>query len=78
MTQAFQTGVTHVIAFLGSLYCLLVGAKIMLAILVGKSKSYLKGSAYIYTMRLLGLALCVFSLFFFNEGMVLLGILQVS
>ena len=53
---------------------LLVGTKILLAIVVGKSRGFLKGKAYIYTIRGLGVALCVFALMLFRDGLKLLGV----
>jgi len=60
-------------AFLISFYGLLIGSKIFIAILVGKSRSFLKGKAYLLTMRLLGVGLLVFAFFLFRDGLNLLG-----
>ena len=62
-------------AFVISFYFLLIGSKIVLAILVGKSKTFLKGRIYIYTMKLLGLALCALAVFLFKDGLTLLKVL---
>ncbi len=75
MAQAYEQHFSYAIVFVVSLYILLVGSKVVLALLVGKSKTYLKGRTYIYTMRFLGIVLCVFSFFFFKEGLQLLKIL---
>jgi len=61
-------------AFVISFYFLLIGSKIVLAILVGKSKTFLKGRVYIYTMKFLGVALCVLAGFLFRDGAILLGV----
>jgi threonine/homoserine/homoserine lactone efflux protein len=74
MTKAMDHNSIAGVAFLGSFYLLLVGSKIILALLVGKSKSFLAGSVYIYIMRFLGLLLCIFSLALFHEGLKLLEI----
>ena len=74
MTKAMNHNSIAAVAFLGSFYLLLVGSKIILALLIGKSKSFLAGSAYIYIMRFLGLLLCIFSLALFHEGLKLLEI----
>jgi threonine/homoserine/homoserine lactone efflux protein len=55
-------------AFILSFYLLLVGSKIVIAILVGRSRSFLSDRAYIYTMRGLGLLLILFSGFLFHDG----------
>jgi hypothetical protein len=62
-------------AFIVSFWGLLVGSKILLAIMVGKSKSFLVGNAYLYTMRLLGLVLCVLAFVLFRDGLKLLGLI---
>jgi len=75
MTKANHHHFFWAAGFVISFYVLLVGAKITLATLVGKSKSFLKGRIYIYTMKFLGLALCALALFLFKDGVRLLGIL---
>ena len=74
MTRAKDQHILVAAIFVISFYFLLIGSKIFLAILVGKSKKFLQGRAYIYTTKLLGLALCVLAFFLFREGLVLLNI----
>jgi len=76
MSRAINLNVKASIAFIGSFYVLLVGSKMLLAVLVGRSKSFLSGTWYIYTMRLLGLALCILALLLFRDGLKLLGIIN--
>ena len=66
---------TAAISFVLSFYVLLVGSKIILTFLVGKSRSFLLGNKYIFTMRLLGLILIIFAGFLFQDALYLLGIL---
>ncbi len=75
MTRANDQHIFMAAAFVISFYVLLIGSKIVLAVLVGKSKTFLKGRAYIYTMKFLGLALCALAIFLFKDGLSLLGIL---
>lgn len=75
MSRAMNLNVTAPVAFIGSFYVMLIGAKILLVVLVGKSKSFLGSTSYTYIMRLLGLALCVLALFLFRDGLKLLGIM---
>jgi threonine/homoserine/homoserine lactone efflux protein len=75
MTKAMRQNIIAPLAFISSFYALLVGSKILLAILVGKSKSFLGGNVYIYTMRFLGLILCVLAFALFRDGLKLLGII---
>ena len=74
MTKAMDQGTFAAAAFVGSFYVLLVGTKIMLAMVVGRSKSFLNGKVYLYTMRFLGLALCALAMVLFGDGLQLLGI----
>ena len=52
------------VAFIGGMYIFLVGSKVALAILVGKSKIFLKSKIYIYTIRFLGIILLIFAVIF--------------
>jgi len=72
VTKAMNLGMLAPLAFIGSFYVLLVGSKILIAVLVGKSRSFLVGNGYIYTMRLLGVALCALAIILFRDGFRLL------
>jgi len=61
-----------VIGFLGCL----VGAKMILAVLVGKSRRFMAGNIYLTIMRLLGLMLFVFAFLLAKEACLLFGWLQ--
>lgn len=61
-------------SFILSFYLLLVGSKIILAILVGKSRSFLQGDKFIFTMRLLGVLLIILAGFLLRDGLQMLGI----
>ena len=74
VTKAMNQGIFAPFAFIGSFYVLLVGSKILIALLVGKSRSFLTGNTYIYTMRFLGLLLCVLAIALFYDGLKLLDI----
>ncbi|MCK5826471.1 MAG: LysE family transporter [Desulfuromusa sp.] len=72
MNQNLLTGVT----FIGGFYFCLVGAKIMVAIVTGKSKSFLTGRSYRATIRCLGLLLIILAGKLFYDGLNLLQILS--
>jgi len=76
MGRATNLSVMAPLAFIGSFYLFLIGSKVLLAVGVGRSKSFLSGTLYLYIMRLLGLALCVLALFLFRDGLKLLGVLS--
>lgn len=73
--KAMSLNVSAAVVFIVSFYFFLVGSKIVLALLVGHSKSFLRDKAYIFTLRFLGLLLCVFSAVLFYDGLKLLEII---
>jgi threonine/homoserine/homoserine lactone efflux protein len=73
--KAMDLGLLAACTFVLCFYILLVGSKIILALLVGRTRSYLQGSTYIYTMRALGLILILFAGFLFRDGLHLLRII---
>jgi len=72
--KAIDVNLFAAISFILSFYVLLVGSKIVLAILVGKSRTFLTGNKYIFTMRLLGVILIIVAGFLFRDGFHMLGI----
>lgn len=77
ITNSLSVSAVAPLLFVGGFYSFLVGAKVLLAVLVGKTKTFLTDDAYIYTMRFLGLALAAFAILLFADGLKLLGILSV-
>ena len=73
--KAMDLGLLTACAFVLCFYILLVGSKIILALLVGRSRSYLQGNTYIYTMRMLGLILILLAGFLFQDGLHLLRVI---
>jgi threonine/homoserine/homoserine lactone efflux protein len=73
MAKAIQVDLAAVLVFLGGFYAALVGSKVLVALAVDKSRSFLTGKTYIYTSRFLGLVLCLFALSLFRDGLKLLG-----
>jgi len=76
MSKALTAGIPALCGFLAGFYCSLVGSKIFLALAVGKSRSFLSGKMYLYTLRFLGLLLLVFALFLFRDGAKLIGLIE--
>jgi threonine/homoserine/homoserine lactone efflux protein len=66
--QAKEISWTVVAAFLGAFYGLLVGAKLLLAVLIGRNRHLLEGGYYKAVMRLMGLLLLFFALVFIKSG----------
>jgi threonine/homoserine/homoserine lactone efflux protein len=61
--------------FIGSFLIFLVGSKVILAMVVERSRAFLKGPVYIGLMRILGALLLFFSIMLFREGLRLLGLI---
>lgn len=62
--------------FLGGFYVCLVGSKMMMAFVAGRSKQLLAGAAYRFVMRTLGVALLVLALLLLRDGFVFLQVLD--
>lgn len=74
LTKSLNVGWPAFFAFVGSFYLSLVGAKIILAVAVGRSRAFLSGRLYLCTMRFLGGLLVLFALLLFKDGLELLGL----
>jgi len=68
MVKAAEQGISLSLIFLTSFYILMLGIKVILAIVVGKSKSFLSGPVYINIMRSLGILLLFFAFILFRDG----------
>ena len=71
--KALMHGPASAFSFIVSFYGMLVGSKMLLAILTFKSRSFLQGKAYIFVMRSLGVILLLFALVLFRDGFQLFG-----
>ena len=69
-----ENGIAAAVAFIASFYVCLVGSKITLALITARSRAFLQGKGYRYTMRLLGLVLCALALLLLRDGLQLLGL----
>lgn len=78
MNRAAGEGGASLSGFVASFYLCLIGSKVLLAMLVGRSKHFLTSAMYTYTTRFLGLALCVLAVLLFREGLILLGVMELS
>jgi threonine/homoserine/homoserine lactone efflux protein len=72
--KAADVSLLAAIFFIAGFYILLVGSKVIVAVLVGKSRQFLKSNRYIYTIRLLGVVLLFFALVFLRDGLGYLGV----
>ncbi len=72
--KARQESLAAALAFVLCFFACLVGSKILVAVVVGKTRRALTGKAYRYIMVLLGLFLFVFALLLIRDGLTLLNI----
>ena len=73
--KGYKINLLSVIFFILGFYFFLVGSKIMVALVVDKSKSFLKSNAYIYIIKALGLILFAFSVIYIKDGLKYFGII---
>lgn len=73
MLKALNASPASAISFVGGFYVMLLGSKILLALVTEKSRSFLSGPFYKYTLRFLGLLLCVFGIMLIHDGIGLLN-----
>ena len=71
--KASRSSLMSAALFLMLFYGCLVGAKILVATAVGRSRQFLQSKTYIWIIRALGILLAVFAWFFFKEGLRYLG-----
>lgn len=71
--RSLEIHVSATILFIVGFYSLLMGSGIGIALVADKSKSFIKSKYYIYIVRILGLALILFALYFVYEGLRLLS-----
>jgi threonine/homoserine/homoserine lactone efflux protein len=64
------------VAFLFGFYLLLVGSKVLVAIMAGRSRDLLAGRPYRVVMRVLALLLVIFAILLFREGLKLLALVR--
>ena len=76
MTSAMSSHPFAGVAFIGGFYFCLVGAKITVAILTGKSRSFLTGNSYCVIIRCLGFLLIILAGKLFYDGLKLLQFLS--
>ena len=74
LLSAFGRSWAHATGFAGAFFVCIVGAKILLARMVDRSRGFLKGGVYLWTMRVLGILLIVYGCLFLREGLLTMGV----
>lgn len=73
--KAAGVGIPGPVFFLLGMYLLLVGTKVVIAVLTGRSRRFLKSRGYVVANRILGIVLLVFAVLFARDGLRFLGLL---
>jgi threonine/homoserine/homoserine lactone efflux protein len=73
--KASNVNVLSACMFISGFYLLLIGSKIGIVLFIGKSKTFLKSTLYIYILRFLGLILFFFAIIFMKEALKFFGLL---
>ncbi len=71
--KGLSVGYMAPLLFIGSFLGCLIGSKMILAVIAGKSRQFLKGKTYLYIMRLLGIILLVYAFILLRDGFNLLA-----
>jgi threonine/homoserine/homoserine lactone efflux protein len=69
LARALEASWLQAALFLATFYLMLVGSKVVLALVAGRSSKFLSGWPYRVTMRVLGALLAVFGLLLLHEGL---------
>jgi len=73
--KGYDVSLMAAIYFIFFMYFFLVGSKLLTAMLIGKSRQFLKSRNYMLIIKILGVVLFVFALVFVMDGLELLGII---
>jgi threonine/homoserine/homoserine lactone efflux protein len=71
--ETLKTDALAVIPFLLGFYALLIGSMTFVALVMDRSKSFVKSKYYSYVVRVLGIVLILFALVFLTEGLKLIA-----
>lgn len=69
VVKACDEGLLHASLFVVVFYLTLVGSKVIIAFITGKTKDFLSSSFYIYLIKFLGIVLMGFAIFFIRSGL---------
>ena len=75
LLRALDVSLLSASIFILCFYLFLVGSKVLVAAVVGRSRFFLKSKNYIYTIRFLGIILLSFAVFFLRDSLKFFGII---
>jgi threonine/homoserine/homoserine lactone efflux protein len=74
MTKSMSSGIAGPLSFVVTFYLMLVGSKVLLAVLVGRSKHILHGRVLVIVLRVLGVLLILLAIQLLGDGLTRLGL----
>ena len=74
--KGYRTNIFLSVCFVAGFYIFLVGSKIIIALLVDRSKALIKSKLYVLLIKILGLILFVFSIIFLKECLIHFKLLE--
>lgn len=69
MLKALKINIWTMVIYFVAFMLALVASKIILAIIIGKSKKFFESRAYLYTIKALGIVLLLFAVAFLTDGL---------
>ena len=75
MLKASSLSLLSALGFAVFFYVCIVGAKMVIALVVGRSRHFLTGTIYLWTMKCLGFLLIGFALILLYDGLSLIGLI---
>ena len=69
VVKAMEINIISGSLFILCFYIFLVGSKVTVAVVTGRSRHFLKSNNYIYTIRVLGVILLIFAALFIRNGL---------
>ena len=73
--KGYEVSLMASVYFIFFMYLCLVGSKLLMALLVGKSRQFLKSKNYLFVIKTLGVVLIIFAIIFLKDGLELLNII---
>ncbi len=74
VVKAYEEGIFYASIFVIIFYLTLIGSKVGIAVVTGKSKSFLSSTCYLYLIRFLGIVLLLFAVIFIRSGLGYFGV----
>lgn len=75
MMKACQVSIPAAVLFVVGFYISLIGSKVLVALLVSRSKHFLQSRTYVHIIKITGVSLLIFAGLFLKDALINLGLL---